>query len=69
MFGDCFSARPPFLSRSSESAHACSLADEMPCDGLRPRWAPRAPVPAPQAPPYPLPPRTSLSKDLTLLSQ
>lgn len=55
MFGDCFSARPPFLLQSSESAHACSLSDVMPCDGLRPRWAPRAPVPTPQAPPYPLP--------------
>lgn len=43
------------LAALFESAHVCSLADVMPCDRLRPRWAPRAPVPAPQAPPYPLP--------------
>lgn len=47
----------PFSCRawSSESAHACSQSDVMPCDRLRPRWAPRAPLPTPQAPPHPLP--------------
>lgn len=34
-----------------ESAHACSWSDVMSYDKLRPRWAPRAPLPTPQAPP------------------
>lgn len=47
----------PFSWRvwSLESAHACSLSDVMPCDRLRPRWAPRAALPTPLAPP-PCPP-------------
>jgi len=55
----CFSARSPHaLVRSGVSTVRISAqADVMLCDRLRPRWAPRAPLPTPQAPP--LPPSTS----------
>lgn len=42
----------PFTRRALSFVHACSEADVMPCDKLRPRWAPRAPLPTKQAPPY-----------------
>ncbi|KAF1388252.1 hypothetical protein PFLUV_G00088270 [Perca fluviatilis] len=44
-----------YLAWSLESAHACFLSDVMPCDRLRPRWVPRAPLLTPLAPPHPLP--------------
>ncbi|TDH11418.1 hypothetical protein EPR50_G00061400 [Perca flavescens] len=48
-----------YLAWSLESAHACFLSDVMPCDRLRPRWVPRAPLLTPLAPPH----RTSLGKN------
>lgn len=55
----CTSSLFPRKAWSLESAHACPPSDVMPCDRLRPRWAPRAPSPCPRQqapsrqPPYP----------------
>lgn len=55
----CTSSLFPRKAWSLESAHACPPSDVMPCDRLRPRWAPRAPPPLPT--PTSSSPSTSLS--------
>lgn len=72
--GCCISARPPFPLAGRGLAEVrlpARRSDVMPCDRLRPRWAPRAPpCPTPQAPPpSPLPLSHHWAEDLTLPPQ